>query len=99
MDEALLACIAELQTTRDELVAANEELIAAHGDIRAMATRAFLGQPNSSPAGHGETGDVKNKFMRFVSDVTDKKDWKAEVDLLRAQVEALGKGNESALNA
>ncbi len=87
--------VAELQRERDELLMRVDELVEAHRELRVSA----VAKPQTPPPQTGEADSVRSRFSRFVDEVTDKTDWRAEALQLRQQLDASTKANEAALNA
>uniref|UniRef100_A0A7S1MFY7 Uncharacterized protein n=1 Tax=Neobodo designis TaxID=312471 RepID=A0A7S1MFY7_NEODS len=94
--DALVARIAELQTVRDELVDANDALIAAVGDMRKeLASRADAG--HASPQHGAAENGVGSRFARFVGDMVEKRHGEdTKADASRAAVD---RGDAAALAA
>ena len=92
--ESLVKRIEELQAVRDELVLANDRLVSSHNDVRALVAR--KGDAGTPPP---DAADSKSRFMRFVGEVTEKKDWKVEAEALRERVDALTLVADASLEA
>lgn len=87
----------KVQNERDEVLAANQRLIATIAHLRQTLDGSLDTHQDGAPpvAAVG----AKDRFLRFVDDVTEKKDWRAEAETLRRGYLALRKSSEVEVGA